>query len=98
MLNIRQRWAEIRRIEAAITDEQPFLMSLEDRRRGFHGGGVVQVATRESAARFIFDGSHRLATPEEVAKHIEADQARKAAAAGEVLRKAGFRNLCPGLP
>lgn len=97
MFNIRQYWQQVRAMEATIADKEPFLMSLEDSSRGMVGGLVVQVQ-RESAAKLILGKSHRLAMPDEIERHEQANQTRRAAMRVELLRKAGHTTytLPPG--
>lgn len=63
--NVRDFYAEMRRQESLLSEPFYFLMSLEDRRSGYHGGVVVEVS-KEQAAKFLTMRSHRLATAAEV--------------------------------
>lgn len=89
MLNLTEYWQGVRAEQAKIADEWPILMSLGNSLRGRVGGATVEVS-RENAARFIFDGSHRLATPEEILKHRAAEERRAAVANDAAMKKAGF--------
>ena len=88
MFNIQRYWQDIRALEATIGDEEPFLVSLDDRSLGMVGGLVVQIK-RESAAKLILAKSHRLATPEEIEQYNLASQAREVELRDELMRKAG---------
>jgi hypothetical protein len=89
MFHVRQFWQQVRAVEATIEAEAPFLMSLNDPLRGLVGGRVVQVA-RAEAAKAIAKKTHRLATAEEVAVYLEAEQQRVQAEDAEKRRKLGL--------
>jgi len=73
---IRDRMDRLRRIEETLPPSQSlWMVSLEDKMRGFVGGRIVGI-NRSAAAACIEDGSYRLATDEEAAAH-EAIEAQK---------------------
>lgn len=76
MLDLRQYWQEVRALERSLP-EFVWLMSLEDVKRGMVGGRMAQVGAA-AAAQLLHSQSHRLATGEEIAAHLEKEnQARK---------------------
>jgi hypothetical protein len=89
MFNSREYWQGVREVQATIASEFVLLMSLDNPLRGWVGGSTVEVKS-ELAARFIHDGSHRLATPAEIIQHQETEQRRKAATNGDAMKKAGL--------
>ncbi len=84
--NVRDFYAELRRQESQLTEPFYFMMSLEDKRHGYHGGVVVEV-TRANAAQLLTKRSHRIATPEEVeAWKAHEEERRKESAQTEYQR------------
>ena len=76
MRDLRQYWQEVRALERSLP-EFVWLMSLEDPKRGMVGGRMAEVGA-EAAAQRLHSGSHRMATAEEIAGHLEKEnQARK---------------------
>jgi hypothetical protein len=76
MRDLRQYWQEVRALERSLP-EFVWLVSLEDAKRGMVGGRMAEVGAA-SAAQLLHAKSHRLATEDEIAAHLEkADQARR---------------------
>lgn len=92
-MNIQEFWAEVNRIAAQLPlGDVVYVCSLDCKT---HAGGTiagrVSEAPRKVAAEWIVQGTHRVATPEEITKHDQAaaEQA-KAIAAAEYKRKQNF--------
>jgi hypothetical protein len=75
-MDLQQYWKDRRAIQNGLPEGDVFLVSIENPRRGWTGGIVTEVS-REIAARDIAEGSHRIATPEEVEAY-RIDQQRRA--------------------
>jgi hypothetical protein len=75
-MNMQVYWREVRRIQAELPDPA-VLVSVENVGRGWRGG-VVSAAEPETAAKLIFSGSHRVATPAEIEAHLANEAERKA--------------------
>jgi hypothetical protein len=76
MRDLKVYWQEVRALEHSLP-EFVWLMSLEDRKRGMVGGRMAEVGA-ENAAKLLHTKSHRMATDEEIAAHLEKeDQARR---------------------
>lgn len=77
MINIAARFRAVRAEEARLKEETPelyfWMVSLEDPTRDMHGGVMVQV-NRYKAAEATIDRTHRMATSEEIAKHLSAEE------------------------
>lgn len=78
MRDIQQYWRDVRAIEKGLPDFVWVVAS-----------GHVSQAAREIAARLIRRGSHRQATEEEVAAHLEAETREKKRARREEKAKQG---------
>lgn len=78
-MNIKETLRAQREIMATLTEEWPYLMSVDNVERGSTAGAIVQ-CDRAGAARCLFEKTHRLATREEIQAHVDAEAAvRKAA-------------------
>lgn len=75
-MNMSQFWSAVRAREAQIEEEYPYIVSIEKSRSGMRGGVVAQV-TRRAAAQRLTEGTHGLASAEQ----IEAHKRREAVAA-----------------
>lgn len=76
--NMQRYWAQVRACRETITEPWPYLVSVANEMTGSPGGVVMQVA-REDAGRLLAEGTHRLATQEEVAAELAAqDDMRQA--------------------
>jgi hypothetical protein len=76
MRDLKVYWQEVRALQHSLP-EFVWLMSLEDRKRGMVGGRMAEVGA-ENAAKLLHGKSHRMATEEEIAAHLEKeDQARR---------------------
>lgn len=72
-MDIRDYWRRVRQQESALP-EVSAIVSLDDPHTGMVGGRVSFV-DRETAAKCIIAGSHRIATPDEITAY-ESDQRR----------------------
>ncbi|MFN0166711.1 MAG: hypothetical protein ACKV22_09790 [Bryobacteraceae bacterium] len=89
MNNIRDYWRRVRQAEAELPNVQAILIvSIESAARGMRGGRVCAV-NREGAAIRIVDGTHRLATDDEIQAHIADEQSRSNQAQADALQRAG---------
>lgn len=86
--NMREYWAAVKQHREALTEPFPYMVSIDNRLHGTVGGVVMQVA-RQDAARLLADGTHRLATPEEVAAHLETQEQLRV----EILQKERERRM-----
>jgi hypothetical protein len=76
MPDLQQYWREVRALERSLA-EFVWLMSLEDPKRGMVGGRMAQVGAA-AAAQLLHSQSHRRATDDEIAAHLEKEnQVRK---------------------
>jgi hypothetical protein len=78
-VNINSYWQTVKRYREELQTSQPdgaWITTLPNRVYDLPAG-VVSLASPELAARRLAEGSHRLATPEEIRKY-HADQARAA--------------------
>ncbi|WP_321471382.1 hypothetical protein [uncultured Paludibaculum sp.] len=71
-MNLQNYWLAIREMEADLTDP----VFLADRKNG-----VVVSCDKKAAARYLVDGTHRLASDDEVIKHHARDKRRAEIAA-----------------
>jgi hypothetical protein len=76
MLDIKRHWAAVREAAAQIPEEFTYVISLDDSTRGCVGGVVCHVS-REVAGRCIVEKTHRLATKEEIAGYLKAEEERR---------------------
>jgi hypothetical protein len=74
---MHEYWADVRAQREAITEPYVFVATLPAR-HGAAGGVLVEVA-REDAAKLLVDKTHRLATPDEVAKYRAEEEAMRQA-------------------
>lgn len=70
-MNLQEYWAEVRRIEQTLAQEEVWLVSERNTEKGTTPGQAV-LCDRAAAAQRIYEKTHRLATPQEI------DQARLA--------------------
>jgi hypothetical protein len=81
---LKMYWQQVRDVEARLPQDV-FLTSIEDRFTG-RAGGVVCEVDRASAARCVVDGSHRVATEEEIeAYRLDQDERKRAGQAAALL-------------
>ena len=73
-MDTRDYWRRVRQQESTLP-EVSAIVSLDDSRSGVVGGRVF-FADRETAAKCIIGGSHRIATPDEITAY-ESDQRRR---------------------
>lgn len=60
-VSVAAYWRAVRETEATITDQWPQLVPVTDAQPG-----IVIETDRKTAARLITEGSHRIATPDEI--------------------------------
>lgn len=86
-MGAKEFWSEVRRIERTLPPAV-YLTSLDvPHLSGGGKAGVVIHAERSLAARYLNDGTHRIATDEEITRHERAEQRkRRASLARENLR------------
>lgn len=80
--------AKVRDVRDALKDKWPWLMSIENLEKGSTAGAITQ-ADQDTAARCLVEGTHRLATEDEVVAH----QTVEAAARKEAEDKANATKL-----
>lgn len=88
MRDLRQYWQEVRALERSLP-AFVWLMSLEDVKRGMVGGRMAQVGAAQ-AAPLLHARSHRLATEEEIAAHLEKENQVRRQSVHEGLRRKGI--------
>jgi hypothetical protein len=88
MPDLRQYWQEVRALERSLP-EFVWLMSLEDPKRGMVGGRMAQVGAA-AAAQLLHAQSHRMATGEEIAAHLEKENQARKQTFQEGLRRKGI--------
>ena len=88
MPDLRQYWQEVRALERSLP-EFVWLMSLEDPKRGMVGGRMAQVGA-PAAAQLLHSQSHRMATEEEIAAHLEKENQVRRQSVREGLRRKGI--------
>jgi hypothetical protein len=88
MRDLRQYWQEVRAL-ANTLPKFVWLMSLEDPRRGMVGGRMAEVGA-EQAAPLLHAASHRRATEEEIAAHLEKEERVRRQTFHDGLRKRGI--------
>ncbi len=88
MRDLKVYWQEIRALQRSLP-EFVWLMSLEDRKRGMVGGRMAQVGAAQ-AAQLLHAKSHRMATEEEIAEHLEKENRTRRQTVQEGLRRRGI--------
>jgi hypothetical protein len=88
MRDLRQYWQEVRALERSLP-EFVWLMSLEDPKRGMVGGRMAEVGAAQ-AAPLLHSRSHRAATEEEIAGHLEKENQARRQSFHEGLRRRGI--------
>jgi hypothetical protein len=88
MRDLRQYWQEVRTLERSLP-EFVWLMSLEDPKRGMVGGRMAEVGAA-AAAQLLHARSHRMATEEEIAAHLEKENQARRQSAHDGLRRKGI--------
>jgi len=88
-VTISEYWAGVR--ESAVgLPEETWLISLDNREKGSTSGRVVQ-ATRDTAAKLIFERTHRVATENEIRAYLsEQEKVREGILEAEYQRKQHF--------
>ncbi len=95
----RKFWQKVQRQRESLTADDYYVMSLDDEENSNNRGGSVTQVNREVAARCIARATHRLATPEEIERHIAADRRNAAENAKKELDRKQPINitLAPGV-
>jgi hypothetical protein len=88
MRDLRQYWQEVRALERSLP-EFLWLMSLDDAKRGMVGGRMAEVAAAQ-AAQLLHSRSHRMATDEEIAAHLEKEDQVRRQSVHDGLRRRGI--------
>jgi predicted dinucleotide-binding enzyme len=88
MRDLRQYWQEVRALEHTLP-EFVWLMSLEDPKRGMVGGRMAEVGAAQ-AAQLLHARSHRKATEEEIAAHLEKENQVRRQSVHDGLRRRGI--------
>lgn len=88
MRDLRQYWQEVREIERGLP-EFVWITSLEDPKKGVVGGRIVEASAANAAER-LHARSHRRATEEEIAAHLEKEDAARRKSFQSELRKRGI--------
>lgn len=88
MRDLRQYWQEVRALERSLP-EFVWLMSLDDAKRGMVGGRMAEVGAAQ-AAQLLHANSHRRATEEEIAAHLEKENRTRRQNFHEGLRRRGI--------
>lgn len=88
MADLRQYWQEVRALERSLP-EFVWLMSQEDAKRGMVGGRMAQVGAAP-AAQLLHARSHRMATEDEIAGHLEKENQARRQSVHEGLRRRGI--------
>jgi len=86
--DLKKYWREVRELERSLPTFV-WLMSLDDPWRGLTGG-VLAEAPAEQGAKLLHAKSHRLATAEEIAGHMEQRSAAARREFQESLRRRGI--------
>ena len=90
-MSVNQFWDQVRKTEQQLVvdgvEEQPWLVSVETPRRISYPGRVTRVVDRRRAAQLIVEGTHQVASEEQVAQfqveqerqrsHVEDFEARR---------------------
>jgi hypothetical protein len=88
MRDLRQYWQEVRALERSLP-EFVWLMSLDDKKRGMVGGRMAEVGAA-SAAQLLTGKSHRMATEDEIAAHLEKEEQARKQGVHDGLRRKGI--------
>jgi hypothetical protein len=88
MRDLKVYWQEIRALQRSLP-EFVWLMSLEDAKRGMVGGRMAEVSAAP-AARLLHASSHRRATEEEIAAHLEKENQARRQGVHDGLRRRGI--------
>lgn len=88
MRDLKVYWQEVRALERSLP-AFVWLMSLEDRKRGMVGGRMAEVGAAQ-AAQLLHTKSHRMATEEEIAAHLENQNQARRQSVQEGLRRRGI--------
>ena len=88
MKDLQQYWREVRALERTLP-EFLWLMSLDDPKRGMVGGRMAQVGAT-AGATLLHLGSHRKATEEEIAAHLENENQMRRQGVHDGLRRRGI--------
>ena len=88
MRDLRQYWQEVRALERSLP-AFTWLVSLEDKKRGMVGGRMAEVGAA-SAAQLLHSKSHRMATEDEIAAHLEKEDRARRQGLHEGLRRKGI--------
>jgi hypothetical protein len=86
--DLKVYWQEVRAMERSLP-EFVWLMSLEDAKRGMVGGRMAEVGAA-AAAQLLHANSHRRATEEEIAAHLEKENQARRQGVQEGLRRRGI--------
>jgi hypothetical protein len=85
-------WGEVRRVQATIPSESTYIASIDRPMEGINGGRVF-AASAKLAAQRVVEGTHRIATPEEIDRYHTEQQARSEWCKAQESKKAGKQAL-----
>lgn len=88
MNDLKQYWQDVRALEQTLP-AFVWLMSLEEPERGMVGGRMAEVGAAQ-AAPLLYNRSHRMATEEEIAAHLEQENQARKRSFQEGLRRKGI--------
>jgi len=88
MRDLRQYWQEVRALQRSLP-EFVWLMSLEDAKHGMVGGRMAEVGAAQAAQR-LHAKSHRMATEDEIAAHLQKEDQARRQSVHEGLRRRGI--------
>jgi hypothetical protein len=88
MRDLRQYWEEVRALERTLP-QFVWLMSLDDKKRGMVGRRMAEVGAAQ-AAQLLHAKSHRMATEEEIAAHLEKEERARRQSFQDALRRRGI--------
>jgi hypothetical protein len=88
MADLRVYWQEVRALANSLP-QFAWLMSVDDAKRGMVGGRMAEVGA-EQAARLLYTKSHRMATEDEVAAHLEKEEQARRESYQAGLRRRGI--------
>ena len=91
-INLHEYWAGVRAQRDSLPPGNEFwLVSIPSKDHAMHKAGVVCAADRQTTAKVLFEQTHRLASPEEIAQyHAEVQERTTKLAADEQARKQQF--------
>jgi hypothetical protein len=97
MRDLKKYWASVRELQREFEAKSPGGLRVATIKNEDFGrpGGVVSIALPELAARLVTDGSHRLASEQEISE-FEAMHARRGALLGAKSRDWARSNREPG--